>query len=93
KIAKRPDLTKSEREVLEKQFSFRKMLLRLFQGKQALALGDATVALNRLEEANRGLRSLKVSLAILLLRTWPSLPIWVFDARERFWARRQAPLN
>lgn len=89
KTAKRPDLTDSESEVLNKQLSFRQTKLRLFQGKHALGLGDAKVALNRFQEANRSLRSLKLSVAILLLRYWPRIPIWAFAARERFLARRQ----
>lgn len=89
KTAKRSDLTDSEREILSKQLAFRQTSLQLFQGKHALGLGDATVALKRLEEANRSLRSLKLSVAVLLLRYWPKLPIWAFAARERFLARRQ----
>ena len=92
KTAKRSDLTDSEREILSKQLALRQTSLQLFQGKHALALGDATVALKRLEEANRSLRSLKLSLTILLLRYWPRLPIWAFAARERFLARRQEHL-
>ena len=92
KTAKRTDLTDSEREVLDKQLNFRRTTLRLFQGKHALGLGDATVALNRFEEANQSLRSLKLSVAIFLLRYWPKVPIWAFAARERFLARRQTHL-
>ncbi len=92
KTAKRPDLTGSEREVLNKELAFRQTMLRLFQGKHALGLGDATVALNRFEEANQSLRSLKLSVTILLLRYWPKVPIWAFAARERYLARRQEHL-
>lgn len=92
KIAKRPDLTDSEREVLNKELTSRKTMLRLFQGKHALGVGDATVALNRFEEANQNLRSLKLSVAILLLRYLPIIPIWAFAARERFLTRRQEHL-
>ena len=92
KAARRSDLRPSEREVLERQLAVRKRTLRLFQGKHALAQGNAAVALNRLEEANRGVRSLKLSLAILLLRIWPGLPIWAFAARERYFAKRQKHL-
>jgi glycosyltransferase involved in cell wall biosynthesis len=89
KVAKRSDLPDSERQVLGKQLASSQTMLRLFEGKHALGRGDAVVALNRLEEANRSLRSLKLSVAILLLRYWPRLPIWAFSARERFFARRQ----
>lgn len=89
KAAKRTDLTDSERQVLSKQLASSHTMLSLFEGKHALGQGNAAVALNRLEEANRSLRSPKLSVAILLLRYWPRLPIWAFAARERFWARRQ----
>ena len=88
----RTDLTASEREVVQKQVDLRKTTLRLFQGKHALAAGNAALALNRLEEANRGLRSPKLSIAIFLLRIWPNLPIWIFAARERYFAKRQKHL-
>ena len=88
KAQRRNDLTASEREVLKKQLAVRSTTLRLFEGKHALAQGDASSALSRLEEANRGLRSLKLSLAILMLRWWPSATIWAFSTRERYWAKK-----
>jgi glycosyltransferase involved in cell wall biosynthesis len=89
KVAKRSDLTDSERKSLLNQLSYRQTILRLFQGKQALASGQATTALSKFEEANANLRSVKLALTILLLRYWPGLLIWAFAARERFLARRQ----
>jgi len=83
KTSKRSDLTDSERATLSKELSHRQRVLRLFQGKHALGLGDATTALTRFEEANAGLRSHKLSLTIFLLKFWPSLPIWVFGVRDR----------
>lgn len=88
KTAKRTDLTASEQESLNKEITSRQTMLQLFQGKHALGLGQAGVALNRFEEANRQLGSLKLSLAIWLLRHWPRVPIWAFAARERLLSRR-----
>lgn len=90
KTAKRSDLTTSERESLTRQFRNNQTMLRLFQGKHALALGDAKTALGRFEEANANLRSGKLSLTIWLLRLWPSVAVWAFTARERLLARREA---
>ena len=90
KAQSRDDLTTSEKEVVEKQLAVRQTTLRLFEGKHALALGDVSSAINRLGEANRGLRSLKLSLTILLLRCWPSATIWAFAARERYLAKKHA---
>jgi len=92
KMSKRSDLTESERATLRKELRSRQAMLRLFQGKHALRLGDASVALSRFREANETLRSLKLSLTVLLLRYLPRLSIWAFAARERFLARRQEHL-
>jgi len=92
KAAKRSDLTDPERKSISKELTLRLTLLRLFQGKHALALRDPKTARTRFEEANTNLRSLKLSLIIWLLRLWPSVPVWAFAARERFLARRQEHL-
>lgn len=92
KAAKRSDLTDSERQSVSKELTLRGTMLRLFQGKHALSLGDARTALTRFEEANANLRSLKLSLTILFLRRWPRLLIRAFAARERFFARRDEHL-
>ena len=89
RAGKRSDLTDSERESILKEIPLRATILRLFQGKHALSQGDAKTALRRFEEANANLRSIKLSLTILLLRYWPRLLIWAFVTRERFFARRQ----
>ena len=89
KAAKRTDLTDSERESLTNQLACREKTLHLFQGKHALALGDAKTALSRFQLANANLRSVKLSLMVLLLRVWPRLAVRAFAARERALARRQ----
>lgn len=88
KTAKRSDLTDAERASISSVATSRETMLRLFQGKHALARGDAETALNRFEQANARLQSRKLSLAILLLRCSPRLLIWAFTTRERFFARR-----
>lgn len=92
KTAKRLDLTASERESLSRELNNRLTILRLFQGKQALALRDAKTALGKFEEANANLGSRKLSLIIWLLRLWPSVAVWAFAAREGLLARREAHL-
>ena len=92
KASKRSDLTDSERQSIANELVLRGTMLRLFQGKHALSLGDARTALSKFEEANTNLRSLKLSLTILLLRWWPRPFIWAFAARERFFARRREHL-
>lgn len=92
KAANTLDLTTAERETLDKEITGRRAILRLFEGKQALARGEATVAVARFEEANTHLRSLKLSAVILLSRHMPRLLSWTFAARERYLAKRQRHL-
>jgi GT2 family glycosyltransferase len=80
-------LTPTETEVLNKQLTSTRAMLRLFEGKRALTAGGARTALVHFQEANEHLRSPKLSLVIVLLRHVPRLVIWVFTGRERFLAR------
>lgn len=92
KAANTLDLTSTERETLDKEIIGRRALLRLFEGKQALARGETTAAIALFTEANTYLRSPKLSAVILLSRHIPRLLSWTFAARERFLARRQRHL-
>jgi glycosyltransferase involved in cell wall biosynthesis len=80
-------LTPAETEVLNKQLTSTRAMLRLFEGKRALTTGGASTALVHFQAANEHLRSPKLSLVIVLLRHVPRLVIWVFTGRERFLAR------
>lgn len=92
KAANTFDLTTKERETLDEVITRRRATLRLFEGKQALARGDTTVAVARFKEANLHLRSPKLSAVILLLRHMPRLVSWAFAVRERFLAKSQRHL-
>jgi len=81
------NLTPAENEVLNRQLTSTRAMLRLFEGKRALTTGGAHTALLHFEEANEHLRSPKLSLVIVLLRHVPRLVVWVFTGRERFLAR------
>jgi glycosyltransferase involved in cell wall biosynthesis len=81
-------LTPAETEILNKQITSTRAMLRLFEGKRALTTGGASAALVHFKEANEHLRSPKLSLVIVLLRHLPRLVIWVFTERERFLARQ-----
>jgi hypothetical protein len=89
KAANTLDLTKAERETIDQEITSRRATLRLFEGKQALARGETTVAVGRFKEANMHLRSPKLSTVILLLRHMPRLVSWAFTVRERFLAKSQ----
>jgi glycosyltransferase involved in cell wall biosynthesis len=58
--------------------------LRLEEGKRAFERGDTRAALEGLGEANRVLRSRKLSLVIRLLRLAPGLLLRVYGLRERY---------
>jgi len=92
KAANRSDLTDSERQSISTELTSQAAMLHLFQGKHALKSGDAQTALTNFQEANVSLRNMKLSFTIFMLRAWPSLLIWAFGARERFFARRQEHL-
>ena len=78
------DLTPAEAEMLNKEITQSRAMLRLFEGKRALSEGGATTALLHFKEANEHLRSRKLVLVIFLLRHVPRLVVWSFGARERY---------
>ena len=80
------DLTPAEAEILNKEITQSRAMLRLFEGKRALSEGGATTALVHFKEANEHLQSRKLVLVIFLLRHLPRLVVWSFVARERFLA-------
>ena len=58
--------------------------LRLQEGKRAFFRGDTRAALDALGEANRHLRSRKLSLTMLLIRVAPGLLLRAYDLRDRY---------
>ena len=85
KCASTFDLTAAEREILNKEITHNRAMLRLFEGKRALSAGGASTALVHFKEANEHLQSRKLVLVIFLLRHLPRLVVWSFVARERLW--------
>ena len=80
-------LTRAERRAVDEQMRWNRSLLHVFEGKRALTVSSAEVALADFQRANKHLRSTKLKLAILLLRYMPRLAIRVLVARERLLAR------
>lgn len=81
-------LSEGERKALNDKIISRRVALGLFQGKQALARRETTLALNKFREAYGYLRSPKLALIILLLQYIPRVSMWAFALREDFLARR-----
>jgi glycosyltransferase involved in cell wall biosynthesis len=77
------ELTEPDRAVVREHRQRVAAELRFYEGKRAFFQRDFTAARNALEEANRVMRSRKLSLAILILRVAPRLLGAVYDARDR----------
>ena len=58
-------------------------MLQLYEGKKAFFGGDAVSAVNYLTEANSYFKSLKLRLALLLLRAAPQLLLRAYNLRDR----------
>jgi len=76
-------LSPSEYAALKERRAFYRAKLQLSEGKRAFFRGDQKTAVNSLTEANRFLRSPKIKLAVLLLRTAPKLLLSAYKLRDR----------
>jgi glycosyltransferase involved in cell wall biosynthesis len=77
-------LSESQRAVLSRERERFRAGLRLQEGKRAFVRGDSRAALDALGEANRFLRSRKLSLAMLLIKIAPGLLLRAYDLRDRY---------
>lgn len=78
------ELNETQRAVLSRERERFRAGLRLQEGKRAFVRGDARAALEALGEANRFLRSRKLSLAMLLIKVAPGLLLRAYDLRDRY---------
>ena len=76
-------LSPSEHAALKERRAFYRAKLQLSEGKRAFFQGDQKAAVNSLTEANRFLKSTKIKLALLLLRTAPGLLLSAYKLRAR----------
>ena len=77
-------LTDGERESLsQSRFRFEAMLS-LHEGKKAFFEGNHAAAIERLRNANRYYRSVKISVSLALLGIAPNLMLTLYNARDRF---------
>jgi hypothetical protein len=83
KAGRELDLTEAQRGLLARERERFHAGLRLEEGKRAFERGDARAALEGLGEANRVLRSRKLSLVIRLLRLAPGLLLRAYVLRDR----------
>ena len=76
-------LSDDERELVRRHREHVAAELRFYEGKRAFFQRDFTSARRALEEANRVMRSRKLSVTILMLRLSPRLLGVLYDARDR----------
>jgi glycosyltransferase involved in cell wall biosynthesis len=84
KAGRELELTGEQRRLLARERERFHAGLRLEEGKRAFERGDARSALAGLGEANRVLRSRKLSLVIRLLKVAPRLLLRAYDLRGRY---------
>ncbi len=84
KVDKTMGLSPAEREATKQKRAEMYAMLRLYEGKKAFFSGDKKGAVEGLMEANRFLRSRRISLTVMLLRLAPRLLIRAYDMRDRF---------
>lgn len=77
-------LTRTEREILERERLQFRAMLRLSEGKEAFFKGDIKEAIEGLAEANAFFRSRKTALVLWLLRFAPRLLMGAYGLRDRF---------
>ncbi|HJX91725.1 MAG TPA: glycosyltransferase family 2 protein [Pyrinomonadaceae bacterium] len=73
KTLKRPDLTQSEKELIEEIIQFRQAMVDQTLGKRSLLKGEYRAATESFVAANRVLRSWKLSLVLMGMRVAPGL--------------------
>lgn len=83
KIDRTMELTPQEREVFDKRYQFMRAHLNLYEGKQAFHAGDTKTAISSLTDANNFLKSLKLTVALSILRVAPQLAICLSKMRDR----------
>ena len=87
KAARTLALDDAERATLHETTTRFRALLRLTEGKQALARNDVGTAIEALSDANAFFRSRKIALALALMRRSPKLLQTLFHLRERVMLR------
>jgi glycosyltransferase involved in cell wall biosynthesis len=84
KAAATLELSDAQRQLLARERARFHAGVRLEEGKRAFERGDTRAALEGVEDANRVLRSLKLSLVLRLLRLAPGLLLRAYGLRGRY---------
>jgi glycosyltransferase involved in cell wall biosynthesis len=87
KVGRTMTLDARERDALERTSARFRAMLRLEEGKEALARNDTRAAIDGLKEANEFFNSGKLRLALLLLRLAPRALQLIYGTRRRFLVR------
>lgn len=86
-IKRKHELTAAEETAWQKQFDDSTNLLQVEKGKASLMKEDFGRARTYFTEANKGMKALKLSLVILLLKVSPKAAKWMFQNFRRDEAR------
>jgi hypothetical protein len=81
-------LATDEREMLDRELARYVATLRFFEGKKALAEGDARAAAERLSEANRYFGKTRTEIFVRLLRLFPGALARAYSVRASITGRR-----
>jgi len=84
----RNNLTKTESDALRQQIRRFRALASFHEGKRDLFAGNTLSAISKLRNANIFLRSPKISLALMILRTSPQLLLQAYKFRHRFFIEK-----
>jgi hypothetical protein len=84
KMRKAVPMTDEERRELERRILHFEGNRLFSEGRRAFKAGDVSLAVDRLQESNTYLHSLRVSMILLLLRTLPSVARIAYVWRSRF---------
>ena len=82
-VRSRGSLSTADSNLLQSQTRRFRALVCLNEGKRAFFSGNARRAIAKLTEANAVLRSKKIDLVLLMLRTAPQLLLRAYDLRDR----------
>jgi glycosyltransferase involved in cell wall biosynthesis len=80
-------LTDEERQTVEKKIEYFVGTGLFFEGKEAFLSGQSSLAVEKLEEANHHLRSLRIRVMALLIRTMPRFAHQLWRSRKTLLSR------
>jgi hypothetical protein len=91
KAATYPEITPTQRQVIQRQRAIERASLELHKGKKAFAAGDTEAAAGHLARVNAQYHSPKLAMIIILLRVMPRFLRALSRFRDRLMDRLNSP--